>query len=80
MRALAASIFLFIINIVGLGLGPFTIGVLSDLMHPAYGVSALRYAILIVLFIEFGTVFFYWRAGKYVLAETEAAKRYGESP
>lgn len=80
MRALAASIFLFIINIVGLGLGPFTIGVLSDVLRHSYGVAGLRYAILIVLFIEFGTVFFFWRASKFVLAETAAAKRYGETP
>ncbi len=48
MRTLASAVLLFIINIIGLGLGPQTIGILSDLLAPRYGQESLRYALLIV--------------------------------
>ncbi len=49
MRALAAAILLFIINLIGLGLGPQLTGILSDLLAPSYGVESVRYALLIVV-------------------------------
>ena len=46
-RAVASAVFFFLINLIGLGLGPLLIGTLSDLMRPAMGdADALRYAIL----------------------------------
>ena len=74
MRALAASVFLFIINIVGLGIGPQTIGILSDLLHHVAGVNSLRYALISVVFIEFASVFFFLRAARTIVAETHAAR------
>ena len=47
MRAVAAGILLFIINIIGLGLGPQLVGVISDLLSDQYGVESLRYALFI---------------------------------
>lgn len=46
MRALASAILLFIINLIGLGLGPFFVGVLSDALKPSYGIDSVRYALL----------------------------------
>lgn len=46
MRATAAAVLLFLINIVGLGLGPQAVGVLSDLLAPSFGTDSLRYALL----------------------------------
>ena len=37
MRALASAIVLFAVNIVGLGLGPWLIGISNDLLAPTYG-------------------------------------------
>ena len=37
MRALASAILLFIINLIGLGLGPWFVGMISDALKPAYG-------------------------------------------
>jgi len=45
MRALASAILFFVLNIIGLGLGPFVGGVLSDLLQPSLGVDALRWAL-----------------------------------
>jgi predicted MFS family arabinose efflux permease len=46
MRAAASALLLFILNIVGLGLGPQAVGIVSDLLEPTYGVESLRYALL----------------------------------
>ncbi len=49
MRALVSAILLFVINLVGLGLGPQIVGLLSDLLKPEYGVESVRYALLWVV-------------------------------
>jgi len=46
MRALSSAVVSFIVNMIGLGAGPFTIGLLSDLFEPTMGVESLRYAML----------------------------------
>lgn len=46
MRAMASAIFLFVNNLVGLGLGSLLIGMLSDALAARHGVESLRYAIL----------------------------------
>jgi MFS family permease len=44
MRATASASFLLINNLIGLGVGPFLIGGLSDALKHSYGTEALRYA------------------------------------
>lgn len=61
MRTTASAIFLFINNLVGIGLGNLVIGALSDAMRTRYGDEALRYAILS------GTVFYVIAALLFVL-------------
>jgi MFS family permease len=46
MRATASALFLFINNLIGIGLGTTLIGVVSDLMRVRFGTESLRYAIL----------------------------------
>jgi predicted MFS family arabinose efflux permease len=46
MRATASALFLFINNLIGIGLGTTLIGVVSDLMRARFGAESLRYAIL----------------------------------
>jgi predicted MFS family arabinose efflux permease len=48
MRALAAATVLFVMNLLGLGLGPFAVGVLSDVLTPRYGLEAIRYSLLLI--------------------------------
>jgi hypothetical protein len=46
-RAVASAVLFFLINLVGLGLGPLLIGSVSDLLRPALGdADGLRFAIL----------------------------------
>jgi len=63
MRATASAIMLFIINLIGLGLGPQAVGALSDLLAPSYGHESLRYSLLMVVAV--GNT---WSAVHYFLA------------
>src|SRR6185503_16126965 len=45
MRALASATVLFAVNIVGLGLGPWLIGISNDLLAPTFGEDAIRYSL-----------------------------------
>ncbi|HEY7775666.1 MAG TPA: MFS transporter [Kineobactrum sp.] len=47
MRALTSAILFFVLNMIGLGLGPFLTGLMSDLLAPQYGDDSLRYAMVI---------------------------------
>jgi len=44
MRATASASFLLINNLIGLGVGPFLIGRVSDALKASYGAESLRYA------------------------------------
>ena len=46
MRATASAIFLFINNLIGIGVGTVAIGMLSDTLQLRFGDDSLRYAIL----------------------------------
>ena len=49
MRATSSAILFFIINMIGLGCGPFLIGFLSDQLSASHGVDSLRMAMLYLL-------------------------------
>ena len=68
MRASAAASFLLINNLVGLGLGSWAVGSLSDALTPAYGNEALRYAIVVALG-------FYLLAGLFMALAGKALRR-----
>jgi predicted MFS family arabinose efflux permease len=63
MRSVAAAINLFIVNIIGLGLGPFSIGFFSDMFSLEYGPDALRYALMTSLVVILWGSFHYYRTG-----------------
>jgi len=74
MRALASAILFFILNIIGLGAGPSSVGLLSDLLNPAYGVESLRYALLgLVPLALVWSGFHYVMAARYVREDLQAA-------
>ncbi|HEB89975.1 MAG TPA: MFS transporter [Deltaproteobacteria bacterium] len=52
MRALTSAILLFVLNLIGLGLGPLVAGFLSDRFEPRFGEEGLRYAMLVVAMIS----------------------------
>jgi predicted MFS family arabinose efflux permease len=52
MRALTSALLFFVLNLIGLGLGPLTAGMLSDHFTAIYGDDGLRYAMLVVAAIS----------------------------
>jgi len=62
MRATASAIFLFINNLIGIGLGTVALGALSDALSIRFGADSLRYAILA------GTVFYVVASALFLLS------------
>jgi MFS family permease len=70
MRAAASAILLFIINIIGLGLGPQLAGILSDVLAVSYGTESMRYSLLIIGAIMGPWVaFHYYVASRYIVRD-----------
>jgi MFS family permease len=63
LRATWAALSLLTINLIGLGLGPFLVGQLSDWLKPTMGAESLRYAMLTVALLTPWAIVHYWRAG-----------------
>ncbi len=61
MRAVASAILFFILNLIGMGLGPQFAGILSDLYAPRFGEESLRYALLTI------SVVWLWAAVHFIL-------------
>jgi predicted MFS family arabinose efflux permease len=51
MRALASAILLFVVNLIGLGLGPQVVGLLNDLLRPRFGAGAVRWSLAAVVLV-----------------------------
>ena len=66
MRAVAAGILLFIINIIGLGFGPQVVGVISDILSERYGTESLRYALLLCSLVNIWAGVHYFIAGRHL--------------
>ena len=63
MRATVLAIVMLLANLIGLGLGPLIVGMLSDVLAPSVGADALRYAMLAMSFVGLWSGFHFWRAG-----------------
>lgn len=76
MRAMASSILLFILNIIGLGLGPQFTGIASDLLNAwtDLGVDSLRWALVLCLTFNLASAAMYLAAGKTVRADLVASR------
>jgi MFS family permease len=68
MRAVAAALLLFIINLIGLGAGSYAIGALSDHFATSHGTESLRYAMLA------GSGFYLLAAALYALGARRLAR------
>jgi MFS family permease len=72
MRATASAIFLFINNLIGIGLGTVALGIISDNLEAQFGDDSLRYAILS------GTGFYLIAATLFLLSAKRLAKDWEE--
>ena len=64
MRAVASAIKMLCLNLIGLGLGPLVVGLLSDLFTPIFGDSSLAVALASFSVIGFWGALHYWLAGR----------------
>lgn len=74
MRATASAINLFIVNLVGLGLGPFLMGYLNDALAAEYGAVSIRYSLLSVGVVGGTAIIFFWLASHSLPRDLAAAR------
>ncbi|WP_460551154.1 spinster family MFS transporter [Ferruginibacter profundus] len=65
VKALATSICMFIVNLLGISMGPLIIGFLSDLMAASLGTFSLRWALMLALVVSTIAIFLFLKAAKY---------------
>lgn len=75
MRSVASALLLFIINLIGMGLGPLLAGVLSDFLTADYGHHALKQALFLMSFLSIWGVVHYILAGRTLEADYARAAR-----
>ena len=75
MRAVASAILFFLINLIGMGLGPWGVGLLSDMLSAELGNESLRYAMLYLLPAAMG-----WSAVHFLLASRTLQKDLEAAP
>jgi predicted MFS family arabinose efflux permease len=73
MRATAAALLLFVINLVGLGVGPLAVGILADLFTPIFGKDDVRYALFIFSALALWGAWHYWIAPRTLKEDLERA-------
>jgi MFS family permease len=73
MRATTAALLLFIINLIGLGLGPVAVGVLSDVLGGGMGLGTaegIRWALIATELLNIVAFALFWMARKTIREET----------
>lgn len=64
-RAIAVAFSMLILNLIGMGLGPQVVGILSDWLRAEMGsAEALRMAMGMAAAMAFGSAYYFWLAGK----------------
>lgn len=66
MRATTMAVVMLLYNLIGMGIGPLLVGVLSDLLNPIVGGESLRYAMLIMSFVALWSAYHFWQVGRSV--------------
>ncbi len=69
MRATASAVLLFILNIFGLGLGPFLVGLGNDLLAERYGALSVRYSLVAVLLLSAAACVPFWLGSNHLRKE-----------
>jgi hypothetical protein len=64
MRAVSSAVKMLCLNLIGLGLGPLLVGVLSDLLNPLYGEDALSVALAYFSLVGLWGALHFWLCGR----------------
>jgi predicted MFS family arabinose efflux permease len=74
MRSTTLSVVMLLGNLIGMGLGPQLVGLLSDALEPSLGTDALRYAMLIMSWIALWVAYHFWQVGRTVQQDLSLAQ------
>lgn len=74
-RALSSSVLFFVLNIIGLGLGPLTVGAISDALAPTMGVNSIRWAIMSTALAAFIGAGLYFIAARHLRSDLQQGSR-----
>ena len=66
IRATALAVVMLLSNLLGMGIGPQLVGLISDRLQPSLGNDSLRYAMLAISFVALWSAFHFWRVGRTV--------------
>ncbi|MBI1213251.1 MAG: MFS transporter [Alphaproteobacteria bacterium] len=73
MRATAAAILLFVINLIGLGAGPLIVGAMADLLDSVFAKDAVRYSLFIFSALGLWGAWHYYIAPRTLKQDLERA-------
>lgn len=73
MRATMMSVVMLLANLIGMGIGPQIVGILSDLFAPFAGADSLRYAMLMVACVALWGAWHFWQVGRTVEGDLATA-------
>jgi predicted MFS family arabinose efflux permease len=73
MRALTSAVLFFVLNMIGLGLGPFFTGLASDLLAPLAGDQNLRWAMAMTASVGLLAVLMFYLASRHLLQDLARA-------
>jgi predicted MFS family arabinose efflux permease len=74
-RATTVAVVMLLCNLIGMGIGPQVVGILSDLLKPALGSDSLRYAMLVMSFLALWGAYHFWRVGQNVREDLSTVAR-----
>jgi sugar phosphate permease len=69
MRATTLALVMLLANLIGMGVGPQAVGLLSDWLMPVLGSDSLRYAMLTISLLALWSAYHFWLAGRTVSAD-----------
>ncbi|MGH2669332.1 MAG: hypothetical protein ACRDH5_09500 [bacterium] len=75
MRAIASALTTGTYNLIGMGVGPLAVGLVSDRLEPSFGVESLRYGLLVVALAHLGGSALNLWAARYLRADLAAQSR-----
>ena len=74
MRTVSSAFLLFIINIIGMGLGPQVVGILSDLLTDRFAQESMRYALFIAGFMNVWSAIHFFLGSRTLRADLDRAR------
>ena len=79
MRSVALAIIFLFANLIGFGLGPIAVGLLSDLFAQTFGQESLRYALAAFCPGFMWVSFYFWKAAGTIEADIQSVESDRES-